>query len=158
MGVAGSGKTTIGTVLADKLAWLFADADSFHPQANIDKMSAGIPLTDDDRIPWLDSMRAQLQRWIEENKNVVLACSALKATYRERLQFDAGVAFVYLKGDFQLFEKRLATRQQHYMKSNMLLSQFEALEEPENALIVDAADSCDTIVEKIIEQLCLPAA
>jgi gluconokinase len=153
MGVAGSGKTSIGTLLARKLGWQFADADSFHPQSNIEKMAAGIALDDRDRVPWLDAIRNQLMRWGQESKNVVLACSALKQSYREQLQFDAGVAFVYLKGDFHLFEKRLADRQQHYMKSNMLASQFQVLEEPDHGLTVDAAQPPNQIVDQIVEAL-----
>ena len=98
-------------------------------------------------------MRSQLTIWAQENKNVVLACSALKGSYRERLRLDAGVSFVYLKGDSQLFEMRLAERQRHYMKSNMLSSQFQALEEPDDALTVDAAQPPYQIVDQIVEAL-----
>jgi gluconokinase len=157
MGVSGSGKTTIGKLLAQRLQWNFADADDFHTAANVDKMTAGLALTDADREPWLRSLREHIQNWITTNQSTVLACSALKSSYRETLQIDATlVALVYLKGDFQLFEKRLSSRQGHFMKSTMLESQFKTLEEPsaaDGAIIVEASDLPAVIVDNICNQL-----
>lgn len=150
MGVAGSGKTTIGVNLADALSWKFEDADSFHPSANVEKMSLGIALTDEDRRPWLQSLADSIRDHLKQNQSMVLACSALKDSYRQILHVDDQVYFVYLKGSFELFEKRLGARQGHFMKSQMLESQFETLEEPHGALIVDASESPTQIVEAIL--------
>lgn len=149
MGVSGSGKTTIGQLLAKELNWDFSDADSFHSKANIEKMSHGIPLTDADRVPWLQAMQEAIDRWLQEEKNVVLACSGLKASYRQVLLRDPErVQVVYLKGTFELFAQRLEKRQHHYMKKNMLQSQFDTLEEPkpEEAIVVDASQTPEAIV------------
>ena len=107
MGPAGSGKTTVGKLLAAQLQWEFADADNFHSPANIEKMSRGIPLSDDDRIPWLHSLREAMLQWDAQHRNVVLACSALKRSYRELLQINSNVRLVYLKGSYELFRERL---------------------------------------------------
>lgn len=156
IGVSGSGKTTIGQLLAKKLNWDFSDADSFHSKANIEKMSHGIPLNDTDRAPWLQVMREAIDRWLQENKNVVLACSALKASYRQTLlPNQEGLRVVYLKGSYELFAKRLETRKNHYMKQNMLQSQCKTLEEPkpEEAIVVDAAQTPEEIVQEICKRL-----
>src|SRR5438105_9015794 len=116
MGVSGSGKTTVGSLLARELHWDFADADDFHSVANIEKMSAGIPLTDADRAPWLDTLRALVARWIAEKKNAVLACSALKRSYRSVIQEAGLVHFAYLKQDRDILSQRLLDRHHHYMK------------------------------------------
>lgn len=131
MGVAGSGKTTIGRHLAEELGWSFYDADDFHPAANVDKMSRGIPLDDADRLPWLQVLRELIQGCLERGESAVLACSALKASYREHLLADERVKLVYLKGDHALILERLRRRKGHYMKPEMLASQFAALEEPD---------------------------
>jgi gluconokinase len=107
MGVAGAGKTTVGKLLASQLAWPFADGDDYHPPANLEKMRNGIPLTDSDRAPWLEILRSLIANWIAEGKSAVLACSALKRAYRERLQAGPEVRFVYLKGDVTLLQARL---------------------------------------------------
>jgi len=152
MGVSGAGKTTVGSLLAQELHWDFADADDFHSVANIEKMSAGIPLTDADRAPWLDTLRALVARWIAENKNAVLACSALKRSYRSLLQVDERVHFVYLKGD-RVFSQRLLERHHHYMKQQMLDSQLLTLEPPLDAIVVDANATPESIASEIRRQL-----
>ncbi|UBF24958.1 gluconokinase [Kovacikia minuta CCNUW1] len=150
MGVSGSGKTTIGRYLAADLGWQFRDADDFHPPGNIEKMRQGIPLTDSDRAPWLLAMQQAIRSWIQTNTNVVLACSALKSSYRQILyQPTDPIQLVYLTGSFELIQQRLNQRQGHYMQANLLKSQFDALEQPENALIVDITQSPPVIIEQI---------
>ncbi len=152
MGVVGSGKTTVGTLLAQRLGWEFADADDFHPIENIRKISQGISLTDSDRAPWLAAMRTAIQKWEKQGKNVVLACSALKHSYREKLR--AGdVRFIYLKGDAQLIAQRLHTRRGHFATDSILETQFADLEEPHQALAVSIAQSSKAIVSEIIDEL-----
>lgn len=147
MGVSGVGKTTVGRRLAVDLGWPFYDGDDLHPPANVEKMRRGMPLTDADRVPWLDRLRALIERHLRTGESAVLACSALKAAYRERLkQGEAGVRFVYLKADRALIHARMEARSDHYMPADLLESQFEALEEPTNGLTVDAAASPETIV------------
>lgn len=153
MGVAGSGKSLIGAALAKALGWRFADADGFHPAANIDKMSRGIPLTDADRQPWLDAMREAISKWAAKGESVVLACSALKLKYRDQLNAGQDVRIVYLKGDFDLIHRRLTTRPGHFMRPEMLASQFADLEEPEGAIIVDVSATPDAIVAEIKSKL-----
>ncbi len=152
MGVVGSGKTTVGTLLAEKLGWEFSDADDFHPAENIRKISEGIPLIDADRAPWLAAMRQAIQRWQKEGKSVVLACSALKHSYREELR--AGhVRFVYLKGDAQLIGQRLHARRGHFANDSILESQFADLQEPHDAIAVSIAQTPEAIVAEIIDKL-----
>ena len=154
MGVSGSGKTTVGKLLAQSLNWDFSDADDFHPPANIKKMSLGIPLEDADRLPWLLQLQTTIDWWLLENKNVVLACSALKASYREMLcRNEQRIKIVYLKGDFELFAARLKNRENHYMKADLLSSQFHTLEEPEDAIVVDASQVLEVIVLQIRSHL-----
>jgi gluconokinase len=149
MGVAGSGKTTIGKLLAETLHWDFADADDFHPEANVKKMSAGIALTDEDREPWLEKMRESICNWIDSNQPAILACSALKESYRNVLQVSSAVCVIYLSGSFELFDRRLRSRKGHFMKPDMLRSQFLTLEEPVGATIVNASATPDAIVDEI---------
>lgn len=149
MGVAGSGKTTIGRLLAEKTGVPFSDADDFHPQSNIEKMASGIPLDDIDRLPWLKI----LQTVLENESPIVLACSALKSSYRDMLDPEKQHHWVYLKGDKKLISKRLNERSGHFMKDKMLDSQFEALEEPKDALRVAIDGSPQAICEEIIYQL-----
>lgn len=153
MGVAGSGKTLIGSMLAQALGWEFRDADSFHPPANVQKMSRGIPLTDADREPWLDLIQQALCQWAASGKDAVVACSALKQRYRERISRQCPVTFVYLKGDFELIHSRMAARQGHFMKAEMLASQFGDLEEPADAIVVDISGSPAEIVGQILTRL-----
>ena len=134
MGVSGVGKTTIGQALARQLGWPFADADDFHPAANVAKMREGIPLTDADRAPWLQSLQAAIQRWLTAHESVVLACSGLKQAYREQLVIARAVKLVFLHTDFSVIAERMADRQGHYMNPKLLESQFDALEVPHDAL------------------------
>ncbi len=154
MGVSGSGKTTIGQLLAASLHWEFQDADSFHSPENIVKMQHNIPLTDADRMPWLQNLQTAIAQWLQENKNVVIACSALKASYRQVLLLDCDrIKIVYLNGSFELIQQRLQTRQNHFMTEKLLDSQFNALEEPENALYVDVSEPPSIIVQNITKAL-----
>ena len=155
MGTAGSGKTTIGKLLAAQMKWEFADGDSFHSPANIEKMSRGIPLTDSDRIPWLNSIREAILQWDAQQKNIVLACSALKQIYRERLLVNSNVKLVYLKGSFELLRERLHSRKGHYATEQLLISQFADLEEPANSVTVDVTPSPEEIVAEIRTKLAL---
>jgi len=149
MGVSGAGKTTVGQLLASQLGWEFADADDYHSAGNVEKMRTGIPLTDADRAPWLASLRSLIAGWIKAEKNAVLACSALKRIYREKLQLSPEVKFVYLKGSPSLLQQRLHSRLGHFMTEQMLASQLAALEEPEHALVVDVDASPPEVVAKI---------
>jgi gluconokinase len=152
MGVVGSGKTTVGIQLAKKLGWQFADGDDFHPQANIEKISHGIALTDSDRAPWLAALRAAIDKWNSERRNVVLACSALKRSYRNQLQA-AGVHFIYLKGDYDLIAARLHSRHGHFATESILKSQLADLEEPDDAIAIDVGKSPGEIVAEIVAKL-----
>lgn len=153
MGVSGSGKTTVGQLLARELGWEFADGDDYQPAANVDKMARGIPLTDENRAPWLESLRAVIVRWIADGKNGVMACSALKQAYRDELKVGPEVRVVYLKGSPELLRERMAARHGHYMKAGMLESQFATLEEPEDAVTVDVNGTPAEIVGQIHESL-----
>jgi len=154
MGVSGSGKTLIGSRLAEALGWSFYDADDFHPAANLEKMSRGLPLTDGDRAPWLAILQQAIAQWLQEGKNVVLACSLLKASYRQQLCVDPEqIRLVYLQGAFSLIQQRLANRQGHFMKVQMLQSQFNDLEEPSDGIRVDVAQDPSAILAEILERL-----
>lgn len=152
MGVAGSGKTTTGARLANTLKWRFNDADEFHPSANLKKMSSGLPLTDEDRWPWLRAIRAHIDQCLSQEENAVVTCSALKQSYRDLIISDPSrVKLVYLKGSRELLSERITERQSHFMKPQMLDSQLATLEEPKsNALVVDIASSPETIVAEIV--------
>ncbi len=154
MGVSGSGKSTVGELLAKSLNWDFKDADSFHPEANVEKMSRGVALEDADRLPWLLVLQEAIDEWLREGRDVVLACSALKEAYRQMLVGDRQeVKIVYLKGSFELFARRLKQRENHFMKVDLLTSQFLALEEPKKAIALDASSSVEAIVQSIINCL-----
>lgn len=154
MGVAGSGKTTIGLALAAQLGWGFRDADDFHPPANVEKMSRGLPLTDRERAPWLAAIRAHIDGCLARGESAVLTCSALKEKYRAAIRADpAHVKLVHLAGDFALIRGRLAARQGHFMKPEMLRSQFESLEPPQDALVVDIAAEPAALVAQIRRRL-----
>lgn len=153
MGVTGAGKTTIGRLLAEQLGWPFYDADDFHPQSNVEKMRRGEPLTDDDRVGWLVSLEELIREKLRSETSIVLACSALKASYRSRLLIDARVRLVYLKGTRSLIQERVAVRRGHYMNPSLIESQFAILEEPERAVVLDAAGSPEDLVDEIREEL-----
>ena len=154
MGPMGSGKTTIGKMLAEKLGWPFYDGDSFHPKENVEKMRAGIALTDEDRRVWLEKLRDNIQRWLEQRQDTILACSALKQAYRDILGVDQEtVRTVYLKGSYQLLSKRIEERQHPYMDNSLLRSQLDTLEEPKEGLRVDVSATPEMIVRTIIQNL-----
>lgn len=146
MGVCGCGKTTVGQALAASLGWPFHDADDFHPPANVTKMAAGTPLTDDDRAPWLTRLADELAACLARGGHAVLACSALKQAYRDRLAMAGDVRFVHLAGDQATIEARLAVRQHRYMPATLLASQFATLEVPTDALAVDIRQDIDAQV------------
>ena len=152
MGVVGAGKTTVGQLVAQKLGWHFADADDFHTAANVEKIRKGIALTDADRAPWLAALRVAILQWDAQNENVVLACSALKRAYREELRAGS-VKFVYLKGSRELVVGRLRARHGHFASESILNTQFEDLEEPEDAVTVSIDQTPDAIVAEIIAQM-----
>src|SRR5438552_269499 len=147
MGVSGSGKTTIGRVLAQELGWSFIDADDYHPAANVEKMHRGLPLNDDDRRPWLQTLRRLADDATERHEDVVLACSALKHAYQEYLEQDVpeNVRYVYLSGSEELIRQRLAARKGHFMNPGLLHSQFETLEPPEDAVVIDVTPSPEAV-------------
>lgn len=154
MGVAGSGKTTIGRLLADRLGWQFIEGDDYHPPENVARMASGKPLDDGDRAAWLKSLTAQIRTILAGGENAVLACSALKERYRQLLQVDPDqVRFIYLKGRYEDILTRLEHRHGHYMKPEMLRSQFASLEEPAGALVVDINLPPEKIVQIIMEQI-----
>ena len=155
MGVSGSGKSTVGSRLANELSWAFYDADDFHNEINRDKMAQGIPLTDDDRASWLSSLQELIQKNINSATPIVLACSALKESYRNILKVDEQVKFVYLKGGYAEIESRLKNRAGHFMPVKLLVSQFETLEEPENALTVEVTHTLEEIIKIIRKGLAL---
>jgi gluconokinase len=153
-GVTGAGKTTIGRLLAAALGWTFYDADQFHSAANIQKLRHGTPLTDADRAPWLDSLRALIRNCLEAQQSAVLACSALKRAYRQHLKTSEEVKFVYLKADFRLIKERLRKRRGHFASPGLLRSQFDALEPPEgDAIEIEVDRSPEEIVERIRGEL-----
>jgi gluconokinase len=150
MGVSGSGKTTVGKLLAEALGAEFAEGDSYHPPENVEKMRRGIPLDDSDRWPWLEIVSTEIDRWLTAKKTVVLACSALKQSYRDVLaKGRPEVRFVYLEGDEALIRSRLADRHGHYMPASLLKSQIATLEPPADAITVDIAGSPQAIVAEI---------
>jgi gluconokinase len=157
MGVSGSGKSTVGGLLASRLRWEFEDADWFHPASNVEKMHNGIPLTDDDRWPWLGAIATWIDKTRRSGRHGVIACSALKRRYRDVLVGDrADVRLVYLKGDETLIARRIATRHEHFMPRSLLHSQFDALEEPgpdENPIIVPIEPAPHDIVADVLSKL-----
>jgi gluconokinase len=153
MGVTGSGKTTIGRLLAARLGWQFSDADEFHSAANKAKMHQGIPLTDADRLPWLAAIHEQISRWVAAKQNIVLACSALKQSYRRLLWTGPEVRFVYLKGSYDLIAERLRSRKGHFADEHILAGQFSDLEEPSDAITVDINATPEEIASDICRRL-----
>jgi gluconokinase len=155
-GVSGAGKTTVGKLLARELGWGFIEADDFHPAVNIKKMRNGHPLTDEDRWPWLEQLRQQIERSFSAGENAVLTCSTLKRAYRDRLRVSDEVKFVFLSGDYALVEKQLRSRHGHFMNAALLQSQFDDLEEPqpdENVLTIELGQTPEDIVERIEAKL-----
>jgi len=157
MGVSGSGKSTVGQGLATALGWDFRDGDSFHPPANVAKMRSGAPLTDDDRWPWLDAIGGHVAELERTGGHVVIACSALKRVYRDRLRASgARLRFVHLDGSFELVDARMRARRDHFMPASLLESQFATLEPPaadENALTVPIEEDPGAIVAAILARL-----
>jgi gluconokinase len=155
MGVSGTGKTTVGKMLAARLGWDFVEGDDYHPPANVEKMSAGVPLTDDDRRPWLTAIRKRIEQACRQGENLVLACSALKREYRRYLERDdlECVEYVFLHGSEELLRSRLANRQGHFMNPGLLQSQFETLEVPEGTLQVDVSPPAEQIADEIRRKL-----
>ncbi len=153
MGVTGSGKTTVGKQLAAELAWTYYDADDFHSPANVEKMKHGVPLDDADRKPWLETLRDLIRKCLEQSENCILACSALKESYRDYLLLSDEVRLVYLKGSYDLIQQRLTDRSDHYMNPKLLRSQFEILEEPQGHVGVNVSLPPAEIVKTIREQL-----
>ena len=149
MGVSGSGKTTVGAKLAQELGWSFYDADDFHSEANRKKMAQGMALNDEDRAEWLAALRGLISKHLEEGSSCVLACSALKQRYRDTLAVNEKVRFAYLRGSFEQVETRMKRRKDHYMPVQLLQSQFEALEEPLDAVIVDISHTPEDIIHII---------
>src|SRR5438132_10860714 len=164
MGVCGCGKTSVGQALANRLGWQFFDADDFHPPQNVAKMAAGVALTDEDRAPWLDRLAAEMRAVARKGRHAVLACSALKESYRQRIargvqdpapdgEGSAEFRIVYLKGDAMTIESRLALRSGHYMPPSLLASQFAALEEPDDALVIDIRQATEAQAAQIAAAL-----
>jgi carbohydrate kinase (thermoresistant glucokinase family) len=157
MGVSGSGKTTVAAMLAGRLHWPFADGDDFHSPENVAKMHSGIPLDDDDRLPWLQAIAAQIDRWRIEDRQGVIACSVLKRRYRDVIIGDrSSIRLIYLRGDRTLIAHRLAARHGHFMPKGLLQSQFEALEEPtpeEHAITIWVGKTPTVLVDEIIAAL-----
>lgn len=157
MGVSGCGKSTVAALLAGRYGWPFEEGDSLHPQSNVDKMHAGHPLTDDDRKPWLEKVALWIETELDEGRNGVITCSALKRSYRNILNRRGhGVLFVYLHGDFATIAARLAVRQGHFMPPALLQSQFDSLEEPqpdEPAIRVEIGPPPEHLVQSVIDEL-----
>ncbi|MCX2681385.1 gluconokinase [Galbibacter sp. EGI 63066] len=155
MGVSGSGKSTIGKLLSSKTSFPFYDGDNFHPQKNIKKMAAGQALNDDDRQGWLQAINTFCVEKLDNNNSCIIACSALKESYRDLLRngIEEQVTFVYLMGDFELIKKRLADRDSHFMPVSLLKSQFDTLQPPKDALVVDIGHTPEEITTKIIESI-----
>lgn len=153
MGVSGVGKTTVGRLLAAGLGWPFLDADDFHPAANVAKMQAGQPLDDADREPWLATLAAALRQRLERGESAVLACSALKESYRDRLRVGPAVRFVHLRAPREVIRRRLEERRGHFFAPDLLASQLAALEEPEGALSVDVSEPPELVARRIVGEL-----
>ena len=159
MGVAGSGKTTVGRLLAQKIGWEFADADDLHPAASRDKMAQGVALTDEDRRPWLEAVRDLIALRIASGRRIVIACSALKQSYRDAIAVEPdAIIWVYLRGTRDLIAHRLAARRGHFFNPELLASQFDTLEEPSCAIVEDIARDPDAIAESIRRKIVLRRA
>jgi gluconokinase len=156
MGVSGSGKSTVGRLLAERLDWEFHDGDDLHPEENVRKMASGTALTEDDRWPWLERIGQVMHECDDAGRNAILACSALRSTYRDYLlRLSPAVDLVFLRGDRDTILERMRKRSDHFMPADLLDSQFEALEAPQHAVIADVAKSPDEIVDDIMQELSL---
>jgi gluconokinase len=153
MGTTGAGKTTVGKLLAEKLGWIFLDADDFHSAANVAKMKQGIPLDDTDRVPWLAAMREELVRQNAAGKSCVLACSALKNSYRETIGAGLPTKIVYLKGSYEEMRAHILARHGHFAGEGILAGQFRDLEEPRDAIVEPVGLAPDQIVENVTIKL-----
>jgi gluconokinase len=153
MGTTGAGKTTIGKLLASQLGWTFLEADDFHPAANIEKMKRGIPLGDEDRVPWLAAIHAELVRRDAAGENVVLACSALKEKYRAQLGAGLQMKIAYLKGSYQKMREHIESRHGHFAGESILAGQFADLEEPKDAIVAEVSKTPEEIVSDIVPKL-----
>jgi gluconokinase len=158
MGTTGAGKTTVGKLLADRVGLTFLDADDFHPPANIEKMKHGIPLTDADRLPWLANIHAELVHLSETKQNVVLACSALKQSYRDQLSAGLDFRIVYLHGTYEEMRRHIEARHGHFAGEAILAGQFADLEEPQDALVLDVSHTPEELVTEAISRLQLKAS
>jgi gluconokinase len=159
-GVSGAGKTTVGELLAQKLGWQFYDADNFHSAANVEKMKNGIPLTDEDRQPWLETLRQRIQQCLDESENCILACSALKRAYRDHLRVNEEVKFVFLRASRARISDQLQQRHGHFMNPELLDSQFKDLEEPkpeEDICVIDIEGTAGDVAELIQTKMRLHA-
>jgi carbohydrate kinase (thermoresistant glucokinase family) len=158
-GVSGAGKTVVGSELAARLGWAFEDADDFHPEANVDKMRRGVPLTGEDRTPWIRALAEGVRRWSVDGRDVVLACSALRKSFRDALRGGVGdggdIRFVYLKGGNEEIDRRVRRRAGHFMPASLLKSQFDTLEEPDSseALVIDIGRPVGAMVDAILAGL-----
>jgi gluconokinase len=153
-GVSGSGKTTVGKLVAQQLGWTFYEGDDFHPEANIKKMQSGHPLNDEDRIPWLESLRKLIEKLVADKTSAVIACSALMESYRKILSDGLSeVRFVYLKASYEEIYPRLIARHGHFMPPELLQSQFETLQPPNDAIVVDATAPPDVIAAQVTKKL-----
>ena len=155
MGVSGSGKSTVGQLVADKLSMPFIDADDHHLPSSIEKMAQGIPLTDIDRMPWFPVIHELVIEHLGLSSGAVIACSALKKKYRTHLNqsIESNVKWVYLKGSYDLIFERMKARSDHFMGTSMLESQFETLQEPEDAITIDIAASLSSVVDNTVAEL-----
>lgn len=153
MGTTGAGKTTVGKLIAERLRWIFLDADDFHPAANIEKMKHGIPLTDTDRVPWLANIHSRLQQLGAEGKNAVLACSALKQSYRDALSDSIDMRIIYLRGTYDQMRRHILARHGHFAGESILAGQFADLEEPTDALKLDVAGTPEGLATEAIAGL-----
>jgi len=153
MGTTGAGKTTVGELLASRLRWTFLDADDFHPPANIEKMKHGTPLTDADRFPWLQKIHTELVRLSQNGTNIVLACSALKQSYRDQLSAELDMRIVYLRGTYEVMRRHIESRHGHFAGEAILAGQFADLEEPQSALALDVSHAPEQLVTETIANL-----
>jgi gluconokinase len=153
MGVTGSGKTTVGKLLSQRLNWAFLDADDFHSSENREKMHQGIPLSDADRTPWLDAIHDELLRRNGDDQDVVLACSALKQEYRDTLGAELNLEIVYLRGSTEQLRRNLATRKNHFAGEDLVPSQLATLEEPSGAIVEDISQTPAEVVDDICARL-----